>query len=142
MFSVVDNGSTYTSSRVNASVFNRDGGQMNQEHSKSNRERSQNLQNTTMSWYTNLISSTIKSKAQNEKSTVSTHRDMGVSGISLGNSSREDCVDKNRSANNLISLGVIMAHNIGTSTLNLKKDGWNPLTTPTPQSIPRHCITM
>ena len=48
---------------------------------------------------------------------------MRVSGVSLGISSRENSVDKNKSANDLstktITLGVAMVHNVSSTTQHL-----------------------
>ena len=75
---------------------------------------------------------------------------MRVSGVSLGISSREDSVDKDKSANNLsskaITLGVAMVHNVGSTTIALIK-GWsktlhNPSSTDSSKALHdyvKHC---
>lgn len=52
-----------------------------------------------------------------------TYRNVGVSGVSLGISGRENSVDKNKGANNLsskaITLGVSMTHKICSAFVQL-----------------------
>jgi hypothetical protein len=54
---------------------------------------------------------------------MKTYRDMGVSSVSLGISGREDCVNKDKGANNLstkaITLSVAMMHIVHSSKESL-----------------------
>ncbi|GAV91520.1 LOW QUALITY PROTEIN: hypothetical protein CFOL_v3_34914 [Cephalotus follicularis] len=65
---------------------------------------------------------------------------MGVSGIPLRISSREDCVNKHKGANDLGSqsnaLAVLIIEHIGPTTIQTVAAIWKALARPTPQMAP------
>lgn len=96
---VVNHSSAKAPGRVNASASDRNCGQMNYEHSKSNGQGSQNLNHTTL--VTSLILSNLRFIVYHN--IYSTHWNKGIAGFPFRIGSGEDGVDKDESADDLCS---------------------------------------